>query len=128
LNQVTNPKKSSPAPVKNIPKKIPKPTISIPVQPEMTSVTRKVLIKQIVLTKPDDFITLHRNLLDGNIMVANLQPFVNESKDPNAFRGKINWLKQYCIQNGGSVAKLKDYLFVITPNKHFKIESNLSKH
>ncbi len=57
-------------------------------------------------------------------MIANMEPLVADSPDPTMVHNKINWLKQYCVLNGGSVAKLKDHLFIITPNSHIKIENH----
>jgi SepF-like predicted cell division protein (DUF552 family) len=102
---------------------------SPPVNPaSINSVTRKVLIKQLALVKAEDFSMLRQNLLDGNIMVVNMQPLVEGSQDQLSIHNQLNWLKQYCVQSGGSVAKLKENLFLVTPNIHVKVENQFANN
>jgi len=92
------------------------------------SLTRKVLIKQLALVKAEDFSMLRQNLLDGNIMVVNMQPLIEGSQDQLSIHNQLNWLKQYCVQSGGSVAKLKENLFLVTPNVHVKVENQFANN
>lgn len=61
-------------------------------------------------------------------MIVNMQALVDGSQDQLAIHNQINWLKQYCVQSGGSVAKLKENLFLVTPNNHVKVENQFNNN
>jgi len=90
------------------------------------SLVKKVLIKRLAVAKADDFSLLRQNLLDGNIMIVNMQPLVENTQDQLAVHNQLNWLKQYCVQTGGSVAKLKENLYLVTPHAQIKVDNQFS--
>jgi SepF-like predicted cell division protein (DUF552 family) len=52
-----------------------------------------------------------------------MEPLVEQSEDPQQIRNQLGWLKQYCVQTGGNVSKIKEHVFIVTPNNKYKIQS-----
>ena len=93
---------------------------------------QEIYIKQITINSARDFMLLKHNLLDGSIMVANLAPLVKIAQGKNGhgkdgrleLQNYLQKIKAYCLQNGGSVSKLKESVLIITPNRNIKINSH----
>lgn len=88
--------------------------------------TPKSFIKQILLRNIEDLRLLQRNLMAGNIMIVNLEPLVNlkpSNKSMLTLQSQLTWFKQYCVKFGGSVGRLHDYVFIVTPNRNFIIHN-----
>lgn len=96
--------------------------------PNLGGLSQKVFIKNILLNSAEDLNLLQANLYAGNIIVVNLCALLEkEHSVPGSelnLQTCINWLKQYCVKNGGSVGKLKDNLFIVLPNKNFSIRQS----
>ncbi len=86
---------------------------------------KELYIKQITLNSSRDYPLLQHNLLDGHIMVVNLQPLAKianrESPGSTTLHVQLQKIKRYCLKNGGSVVKLQEGTLLITPNNQFKI-------
>jgi len=88
---------------------------------------QEIYIKRITINSARDFMLLKHNLLDGSIMVANLAPLVKiagKNGDRQELQSYLQQIKHYCLQNGGSVSKLKESVLIITPNRNIKINSH----
>lgn len=88
---------------------------------------QEIYIKRITINSARDFMLLKHNLLDGSIMVANLAPLVKiagKDGDRQELQSYLQQIKHYCLQNCGSVSKLKESVLIITPNRNIKINSH----
>jgi len=90
--------------------------------PELDS---EIFVKQMVLNSARDFILLKQELMQGNLMVVNLQNLVKiaqgPTKDRRPLRSQLNLVKKYCMQYGGSIMKLKKGMIVVSPNEGFDV-------
>jgi SepF-like predicted cell division protein (DUF552 family) len=87
---------------------------------------QKAYIKQISLRNIEDLRLLQRNLMAGNIMVVNLEPLVNlkpSNKSMLTLQSQLAWFKHYCLKFGGSVGRLHEYVFIVTPNRTYEMNN-----
>ncbi len=100
--------------------------------PFPNGITNSIYIKQIAIHSNSDFTTLKHNLLDGHIMVCDLNPLVRIAKglqgsssggNKQMLHNQLQQIKKYCLQHGGNVTKLKESILLITPNIHFKLQN-----
>jgi SepF-like predicted cell division protein (DUF552 family) len=91
----------------------------------LSSTSKTHNISQITLKTPQDFTLLRDQLLSGNIMVVDTQLLFQCTN-----QGQIQLLfenfKDFCKRNGCIATKLKESMFLITPNNHFKIDNLLN--
>jgi len=91
----------------------------------LSTSTKTHHISQIQLKTPTDFIILRQQLVDGNLMVIDTQELFHVTN-----QGQIQLLfenfKDFCKQRGCLVTKLKESLFLVTPNNQFKIDNLLN--
>jgi SepF-like predicted cell division protein (DUF552 family) len=105
-----------------------------PHQPDLTKNTnlnhtfKQLFIKRINLGSSGDFTMLKQNLMEGHIMIVDLSPLVNLSQSPvgdqKILHNNLQLIKQYCVQNGGNVMKIKQNMIMITPNSKVKFQTN----
>ncbi|MHA1583728.1 MAG: cell division protein SepF [Promethearchaeota archaeon] len=82
-------------------------------------------IKQITIHSSHDFKILRQNLLNGDIVVCDLTPLREIARGQNSanneLQNSLQQIRRYCLQNGGSVAKLEENFLLITPNTNIRI-------
>lgn len=85
----------------------------------------KVFIKQVAIKSMDDFSKFQASLQAGNIIVVDFEAVARQSEmksNPHfSLQSQLAWLKQYCLKSGGSASKLREYVFLVTPNRSFHI-------
>lgn len=96
-----------------------------PIKNLLTISSKTHNISQIILKTPQDFTLLRDQLISGSIMIVDTQLLFQSTN-----QGQITLLfenfKDFCKRNGCLVTKLKESLFLITPNNHFKIDNILN--
>ncbi len=84
---------------------------------------KRIFIKQIKIKSNRDFMLLRHELLNGNIMIVNLNNLVNlangPTKDRRPLQKQLNLIKKYCLQHGGSISKLNRGKIIVAPNDKF---------
>ena len=85
----------------------------------------EIFLKQMVLNSARDFTLLKQELMQGNLMVVNMESLVKiaqgPTKDRRPLRSQLNLIKKYCMQYGGSMMKLKKGVIVVSPNEEFDV-------
>jgi len=94
--------------------------------PFTSRLTNSIYIKQIAIHSNSDFTILKHNLLDGHLMIVDLNPLVRIAKgleggNKQILKNQLQLIKKYCLQHGGNVTKLKDSILLVTPNENFKL-------
>jgi SepF-like predicted cell division protein (DUF552 family) len=86
---------------------------------------KEMYVKQITLGASQDFTLLRQDLLNGNVMVVDIMPLLEIAQqhqgDRHIVQSQLQQIKNYCLQNGGSVLKIKPGLLLVTPNRRFRI-------
>ncbi len=87
--------------------------------------SESIFIKQITLRSAQDFLLLKHELIKGNIMVVNIERLVKiangPTKDNRPLRQQLQYMKKYCLQYGGTMAKLKSGLLLVSPNPKIEL-------